>query len=446
MTPRRLIPYVVVFLVLVGTYVGLRWHQAQKEAQEQQAKQVFNYQEADITAITLKRGQEEIQLNREAAGWEIARPLKAKADAATVEAMVKALAGLKKDRDLGAGDLKTYGLEPGSLSVSFTAKGQQQQLVLGESVPGGRGCYARQDGKPDVFVINTGARDSLNQQLPNLRDKTLWAFDPSQVKSVRIRIDKAVTDLEKTGTTAWRWPGKADFKVRADRVEELLRDLKQARVADFPAAPPKDLKAAGLAPQAKTEVTLTTPKGAETLYLGGATGADLYARLGTQGQVVKVNKALADQIAKAASGLEDRRLWTGPVAEVTKVVWGAPDKTWTAVPEQQQWKITGPNKAETRQAAMRFQMAILDFQNLEYSSLLPATGAAGKATYLAEFLGQGDKPLFRLEVVGQQGGTGVIVRTKTGEATAAAVIPKADLTSWQQEMERLSQPPATPGK
>ena len=41
MNPRRLIPYVVVFLILAGTYVGLRWHQRQKETREQQAKQVF---------------------------------------------------------------------------------------------------------------------------------------------------------------------------------------------------------------------------------------------------------------------------------------------------------------------------------------------------------------------------------------------------------------------
>ena len=116
------------------------------------------------------------------------------------------------------------------------------------------------------------------------------------------------------------------------------------------------MRAAGLAPQAKTEVTLVTPKGAESLFLGAGTGSEVYARLGRQGQVVKVGKGLPEQIARAASTLEDRRLWTGSVAEVAKVVWGVPGRTWTAVREQNHWKITGPDKAEAQQSVTRFQM------------------------------------------------------------------------------------------
>ena len=61
-------------------------------------------------------------------------------------------------------------------------------------------------------MINTGAREALNQQVLSLRDKTLWPFDPTQVKSIQIRTDKTKVDLEKTGV-AWRWVGRADYKV-----------------------------------------------------------------------------------------------------------------------------------------------------------------------------------------------------------------------------------------
>lgn len=444
MNPRRLIPYVVVFLILAGTYVGLRWHQAQKETREQQAKQVFTCKEAEITALTLKRGKEEVQLTRQGAVWEMTKPVKAKTDPDTVRDLVKALAELKKERDLGPGEVKTFGLDEAAVSISFTAKGEQHRVVLGEPVPGGRSYYARKDDDPNVFVINTGARESLNQQVLSLRDKTLWAFDPTQVKSIKIRIDKTVVDLEKTG--AWRWVGRADYKVRADRVEELLRQLQRAQIIDFPRVGPKDLRAAGLAPQAKTEVTLVTPKGAESLFLGAGTGSEIYARLGPQGQVVKVGKGLPEQIARAVTTLEDRRLWTGSVAEVGKVVWGLPGRTRTAVREANFWKISGPDQAEAQQAVTRFQMGITSFQRLEYSSSLPQTGAAGKESYLVEFLGLGDKPIFRLEEVGKKGETELIVRTKSGETMGAAVIPRKDFVRWQQEMDRLSTPPANPVK
>jgi hypothetical protein len=453
--PRRLIPYVVVFLILAGTYVGLRWHQAKQETRERQAKQVFTYKDAEITALTLKRGKEEVQLNRQDAVWEMTKPLKAKTDPDTVGNLVKALAGLKKERDLGPGEVKTFGLGEAGLSISFTAKGEQHRVVLGESVPGGRGYYARKDDDPAVFVINTGARESLNQQVLSLRDKTLWAFDPTQVKSIKIRTDKTVVDLEKTDAGAWRRVGRADFKVRTGRVEELLRQLQRARIIDFPQAEPKDLRAAGLAPQAKTEVTLVTPKGAESLFLGAGTGSgsEVYARQGGQGQVVKAGKELPEQIAKAASNLEERRLWAGNAAEVGKVVWGPPGKTWTAMRDQGAWKVIGPDQAEFTQSPRLAEQAIRNFQNLEYSSLLPQAGAAGKESYLVEFLGVADKPLFRLEAFGKKGEAGVETRTMTGDATMTAVIPQQNLAQWQAEMDRLTKPPpstpqpsTTPGR
>ena len=65
--PRRLIPYLVVFLILAGILCGPAVATGAKGAGEQQAKQVFNCKDAEITAITLKRGKEEIQLTRQGA-------------------------------------------------------------------------------------------------------------------------------------------------------------------------------------------------------------------------------------------------------------------------------------------------------------------------------------------------------------------------------------------
>lgn len=444
MNPRRLIPYVVVFLILAGTYLGLRWHQAQKETQEQQAKQIFNYQEAEITALTLKRGSEEVQLTRQGAVWEMTKPVKAKTDPETVGHLVRTLAELKKERDLGTGEAKTFGLDETALSLSFTAKGEQHRLVVGEPVPGGRGHYARKDDGPNVLMISTGAREALNQQALSLRDKTLWAFDPAQVKAIKIRTDKTLVDLEKNGA-AWRWVGRADFKVRAERVEALLRQLKQARIIDFPAAAPKDLRAAGLAPQAKTAVTLTTPQGAETLSLGVGTGSEVYARQGDHGQVVKVGKELPEQIARAASTLEDRRLWSGSIVEVGTVVWGASGKNWTAVRTPDSWNITGPENVELKQDFQRLQMLLSNFQNLEYLSLLPRAGAPAKEAFRVEFYDLAGNPIFNLVELAKKGDIAEVL-ARSGNTTIAGAVPQKNFTSWQEELSRLTTPPATPKK
>jgi hypothetical protein len=441
--PRRLIPYAVIFLILTGTYVGLRWQQAQKQTREQQAKQVFSYQEAEITALTLKQGKEEVQLTRQGAVWEMTKPVQAKTDPETVGYLVRTLADLKQERDLGPGEAKTFGLGEAGWSISFTAKGEQHRLEVGEPVPGGKGYYARKDDDPNVLMISTGTREALNQQAASLRDKTLWAFDPAQVKSIKIKIDKTLVDLEKTGGD-WRWVGRAGYKVRADRVGELLRQLKQARIAEFPSAAPKDLRAAGLAPQAKTQVTLVTPQGAESLFLGGGT-AEVYARLGPQGQVVKVGKGLPEQIARAATTLEDRRLWSGAIMEVGTVVWGASGKNWTAVRTPDSWKITGPDKVEVKQDSQRLQMALVNFQNLEYAKLLPQAAPPGKEAFTLEFYDLAGKPLFNLAELAKKGDS-VEVLAKSGNTAMAAAVPQNNFTRWQQELTRLTTPPPNPVK
>ena len=446
MTPRRLLPYLVVFLVLVGTYVGLRWQQARQEAREQRAKQVFAFKTDEISAIVLKRDKQEIQLTRRGAAWEITQPVPAaKADPLTTGDLVQALAQLQMERDLGAGDLRAFGLEKPTLVVSFTVQGKQHQLALGSPAPGGRGYYLRKDEGPNILLVAPGVRDSLDQKLETLRDKTLWSFDPGQVKAVRLRTGKTQVNLEKTEAGAWRWVGRPNLRVRPDRVEQLLRQLREDRITGFPPAP-KDLKTAGLAPRARTEVTVTTSQGAQTLYVGVRLDKGYYARVGDQGPVVQVSLDLPQQVSRTIPILEDRRLWSGPILEIHQVVWGAPGKTWTAAKDSDFWQLRGPEKAELKQIAPRLEMALVNFQNLEYSRLLSQAGAPGPTAFTLEFFDGAGKSIFYLEVLGQAGASGVAVRARTGGRLVTAAVPQQNLSRWQEEMSRLTMPPPPPKK
>jgi hypothetical protein len=443
--PRRLIPYAVVFLALVATYVGLRWYQVHRQAREIQAEEVFAFKTGEISAMTLKRSGGEIQLARQGKDWEITQPLKAKADAATAEEMLGALAGLKMVRNLGPGDLKVFGLDQPALQVSFIAKGEQHRLALGGAVPGNQGYYARKDDGPGVFIVATGVRDFLNQQLFALRDKTLWAFNADQVKSLRIRNDQNQVDLEKGNANTWSWVGRPEMRVSSPRLAQLLQDLSGVRVTAFPAAPPPDLQAAGLAPQARMEVTVSSPQGVESLYLGAQTPNGVYARLGAQGQVVLVARNLPEKIQGVLANLEDRRLWTGLIPEVSQVAWGPPGQTWTARRQGEDWKISGPNRAAVQQPAYRLEMVLFNLQRLESTRLvnLPQAGAPAAPVFVVELFDQAGKPLFRLEQLANlvKGQEETEVRATSGGTTVTAVVPKEDLSRWQEEMTRLTTPP-----
>jgi hypothetical protein len=440
MTLRRLIPYVVVFLVLAVAYGGLRWGRERQAARDEQAKKVFDLKETDLSDLTLVRGKDELRLVKKDQVWRLAAPLDTLADQTVVASMLTTLARLQMARDLGPEkDLKPFGLDKPGLVVKFTAQGQPHQLVIGAKAPGDRNYYALRDQDPLLFTISMGSKDSLDRQLLALRDKTLLPFIMGEVKGLRVKGPKTEVALSKTGPQTWAWVERPDFRVRGDRVEKLLRDIHIARARTFLEPAPKKLAALDLVPNRRTEITVATSAGDRILWLGAKKDDVVYARLGAEGAVVLVDAALADEVAKTLASLEDRRLWSGAIADVHQVVWGPPGKTWTARKDQGSWKLTGPDQAATQQPAARLEMALWNFQKLEAGKNQPPGRAPkGPPAFVLELLDQAGKPLLHLEEMGAQGKDSLSVRTGEGKTSATTLIPREPFRQWQEEMQRLT--------
>ncbi len=443
MTPRRLIPYVVIFLILAGTYVGLRWHQKNQAVRKEWATKVFHLKETDISDLTLVRGKNEIRLVKKDKLWYLSAPLKTKADQTTVDSMLSTLARLRKERDLGVEkDLKPFGLDKPLLVLKFTAKGQPHHLTIGAKVPGGGSYYVLKDQDPHLLMISVGSKDTLDRQLLALRDKTLLAFISSEVKGLKIKTSKTSADLEKTGPLTWRWVGRPHFRVRGDRVEKFIRDLQLVRAQNFLKEKPGDLAALGLVPGRETEITIVTSAGDQTLFLGAKKGKAVYARKGTAGPVVLVDASFPDKIDKTLASLQDRRLWRGTIPEVHQIVWGPPGKTWTAQKDKDIWKITGPHQAKTQQPSIRMEMALWDFQRLESTSIKAQVSPppAGPPAFVLEIRGPAKKPLLHLAEVGTVGKGTLKVAIRAGKKTntETALVPLAKFRQWQDEMHRLT--------
>ena len=450
MTPRRLIPYLVVFLILAVAYGGLRWGKERQVARDEEAKKVFHLQESDLSDLGLVRGKDEIRLVKKDRVWHLTAPLNTRADQTVVASMLTTLTRLRMERDLGAEkDLKPFGLDKPGLVVKFTAQGQPHQLVIGAKAPGDQNYYALRDQDPHLLTISMGSRDSLDRQLLALRDKILLPFIMGEVKGLKVKSPKTATVLSKTGPQTWVWVGHPDFRVRGDRVEKLLRDLHIARAKNFLEPPPKKLKPLGLVPDHRTEITVETSAGDRTLWLGAKKDDAVYGRLGPRGAVVLVDAALADEVNKTLKSLEDRRLWSGAIAAVHQVVWGPPGKTWTARKDQGTWKISGPGQASTQQPAARLELALWNFQKLEEVKIeAPKDAPKGSPVFGLDLLDQAGKPLLHLEemeVKTKAKAKGkdkdkdhLAVRTREGKTTATVLIAREPFRQWQAEMQRLT--------
>jgi hypothetical protein len=437
----------VIFLVLAGGYAALRWRQERQSAREEQARKLFQLTPTDISGLSLVRGSEEVRLAKKNRDWYLTTPLSTKADQTIVDNLVTTLARLRRERDLGVQkNLVPFGLDKPPLVVKFTARGQMHQLAVGAPVPGGDSYYVLKDQDPHLLTITVGSKDSLDRRLLALRDKTLLSFISDEVKGLRIRTGKTTVNLEKTAPRTWRWVGRPDFKVRGDRVEKILRDLHIARAQNFLEPPPGNLKALGLDPRHRTEITVVTPAGDQTLALGAQKGDTVYARLGPAGPVVQVDAALSAEIPKTLASLQDRRLWSGAISQVARIVWGPPGHTWTAVKDGETWKLTGPQGAATQQPAARLEMALWNFQKLEAGKTLPSSRAAsGPPSFILELFAAARRPLLHLEAMEAAPRGQLQVLTREGDKTVTALIDPAPFRQWQAEMQRLTVVAPKPG-
>uniref|UniRef100_A0A7C5ALU0 DUF4340 domain-containing protein n=1 Tax=Desulfobacca acetoxidans TaxID=60893 RepID=A0A7C5ALU0_9BACT len=463
MNPRRLLPLLGLFLLLAGAYYVLDWYQAKKSRDQEEANKVFRLKEEEISQILLKREGQEIRLVKEGGDWHLTQPLTERADGVTLSSLLSTLAHLRPDRDLGEQqDLKTFGLEAPSLVLSFKAGEQSHTLALGRKTPGEQGYYARRDEDRRVLVISSSSKESLDRPLSALRDRSVFDFFPDKVKSFKVKRGDILWDLEKTDK-GWRWKGRESVKIHAERVERLLRYLSLARVKEFAADSPKDLRPYGLAPPA-LELTVVTEKGEQALFLGARKKEECYARRGAKGPVFLVEDLLLDfftspleSVAGLKSNpqwahlrgtfpqyLEDRRLWPGEVAKVACFTWGPPGKTWTASKDKDFYQLSGPEQKQLRQPAVRVELALLKLRDLEGEHLGPAASPLPAATYVVDLKDAEGKLLFRLEETGQKTGQSGQVEvnfTLGEEAPKRAVISQEAYRQWQKDLEQLTSPP-----
>ncbi len=462
MTPRRLVPFLVIFLVLAGTYFLLDWHRNKKLRDEEEAKKLFAVKEADITALALQRQSGDIRLVKEGKDWLLTQPLKDQVDKVTMTSLLNTLSQLRFDRDLGSEkDLKPFGLDQPSLAVSFNAGEKSHTLTIGKKSPGGQGYYARRDQEPGVLIIASSGKESLDRSLSDLRNRALFDFAVEGVKTLRVKTANKVMVLEKKDNN-WHWSGRVNFQIYPDRLERLLRFVSLARVKEFVTDAPKDLELYGLAPPS-LEVTVVTDKGEQRLSLGSRRNELCYAKRGDRASVILMENLLLDLFTAPMEKvvalqknpqwshvrgtfpqyLEDRRLWTGEVKDVAALTWGPPGKTWTATKDKDFFQLKGPGNQELRQPAIRLELALLKLRDLEFDQPGVPGKPEAKGKNSLELRDAAGQTLFRLEELNVVNNQVKVRYTVRGASPREALVSRQTYGQWQKEMEQLTTPPSS---
>ena len=339
-----------VLLVLVGGFYyvyEVRWAPERERAESRKGR-VFSAEAADVTALELKRPDDTVVLQRDGDAWRVTAPVTARGNRGTIDETLTTILTAKIDREIDAkpASLADFGLERPAAQVALTLKdGKQIGIDLGAKSPTGVWVYAREHGKPAVFVLSDGVLRDATRPVVDFRDRTILAFDRGNVTGVDIVTDAETIAVEPAGAQ-WRITRPVALTADTAEMNDLLEKLATVKVKEFVAEAPRSREAYGLERPLRLSVHTGKDKdrATRTLLVGrvDAEKKGLYAMRDGESSVLLLPEELGKLIPRNVGAIRNKQLVQFERDRITRVDLESPKGPVTLVREKDRWTITAP--------------------------------------------------------------------------------------------------------
>ncbi|MGH7392555.1 MAG: DUF4340 domain-containing protein [Candidatus Rokuibacteriota bacterium] len=416
-----------ILLIAVGAFYyvyEIRWGPEREQAESRKGR-VFDVDTADVTELTLQRGNEVVRLAREGDGWRMTAPLAWRGERGPIEETLTSVATARMDREIAASpaDLAEFGLDKPVAEVTLATKGGKQLgLVLGAKSPTGVWVYAQERGKPAVFVVGDGVLRDATRPLADFRSKAVLAFDRKEVTGVEIVTRDETLAVEPAGERGWRMTRPRALEADPDAVAGLLEKLAGAKVREFVAETPRSLAPYGLERPVRVAIHVGKDKdrATRTILLGNADDKKkgVYAMRPGETTVLLLPEDVSKAVPRTTAALRDKTVIALERDKVGRLEVESPRGAVTLVREQDKWRITQPEALPADQVeAGAVLMRLVNLKALAFLS----EDASAIPRYLA-------RPEVRVTIGGQDAAsTQTLVlapspEKRGGQATAYAAV------------------------
>lgn len=334
------------------------------------AKLLFQGLGADNTSEILlkKRGSDDVLLRKIDGQWRLITPTAAPADSDAVATLVSQLAGATRNEivvDKGA-DPRDFGLDQPSGEVTFkpTSPGAKADvLFFGMDSPDGGQTYAMIDGKPEVFLTYLSVKNSALKSAADLRDKTVWTFNPADV--LTLSSDKEGFSLSRDKQGQW----KVDTATRHEpgkgaQVDDWLGQLAHLKAAAVPSETGQG--AFGLRGAKGLRVALRNGTRL-ALAEGGAAkpGPGTFVQVAGQGPVFELPPYEVSVIEQRAQSLMDLNVFDFFTGAVTRFEVKRPAGVLEAVKTGSAWAWSPSRAVKPGEKAFDFTGFLASFANAQ---------------------------------------------------------------------------------
>ncbi|MGQ9649977.1 MAG: DUF4340 domain-containing protein [Phycisphaerae bacterium] len=424
------------------------------------AKALFDPKPADVDRVeVLVRGEQSPRVfKKEADGWMMHAPTTAPATEWEITSnIIDKIGNLKYLKEYKVGDKN----RPDDNATRFnnpiaTVRLMKEEkvlaeLVVGNSLPTGRGNFVKKGGSDVIYESQESLSDAFDKKISNYRNKRV----------VNVKLDD-VKEITASGLSAYKlvksgsdWLIEQPERGRADKsaVESnVANPLISLYVVDFVEDTPASYKVYGLdeprltltlkstktvPPKAKpgdpdTKPADTQPSTEEVenvLLVGGSTGENkYYARLKSAPWVFTLNSSTVDNFAKKVSDLRDKTLAKVENAKVIRVVSKTPDGEMTLVKQQGKWSFADGTAGDTT-AVSDLIKALADLKAVDFVDtsklLMPLDWNNPRASITVTQEGEAN-PVTVL--VGPQSSSGRMVYVKNAAEDAVAAVREDQVT------------------
>jgi len=359
----------------------------EREKTEGRKGRVFTAEPADVTEVEIKRPDSVVKLKRVGDGWQILEPVKARGDRGPIDETVTSVVTARMDREIESAPtaLGDFGLDKPAAAVTFRLKdGKQLGLVLGAKSPTGVWVYAREAGKPAVFVVGDSVLRDTTRPLADFRDKAVLAFDQKDVTALEI-ITRDDTIAVEQADGRWKLTRPRALPADGDTLRDFLEKLRAARVKEFVAEAPRSLEPFGL--DRPVQVLIHTgrdkDRATKTLLFGRGDPAKkgVYAMRAGESAVVVIPDETWAAVPKNVAVLRDKTVVEVERDKVTQLEIESPKGAVTLAQENGRWKITAPEALPADQ--VEAGAVLFKLRELRAQAFL-SEDAAGVPRYLAK--------------------------------------------------------------
>jgi len=369
----------------------------EREKTEGRKGRVFTVEPADVTELEIKRTDSTVKLKREGDGWQILAPVNARGDRGPIDETVTSIVTARMDREIEADpkSLGDFGLDRPAAEITLRLKdGKQAGLVLGAKSPTGVWVYAREAGKPAVFVVGDSVLRDTTRPVAEFRDKTVLAFNQPDVTGLEIDLRDDKIALEQADGR-WKLVRPRALPADSDTVRDFLEKLRAARVKEFAADSPRSLEPFGLDKPVRLEIHTGRDKdrATKTLLVGRPDAAKkgVYAMRPGESTVLLIPEETWTAVPKNVAVLRDKSVVGFDRDKVTRIEIESPKGAVTLAKEGDRWKITAPQALAADQ--VEAGAVLFKLRDLRAQAFL-TDDASGIPKYLA-------KPTVRVNVIEQ---------------------------------------------